>query len=211
MEILKQIYEVAMPIIVTGIIGILIKIIAPVGDVAIKYFKEKIESSGVTKQLAQHQDELLTAKNIWNVIEEKYRLSEQVGDLLVSKADMFEEMLLKKIPYLSKEDIRSLNKAIAGEFNKGKQAIITDDTLKQSNIELQNTNAQLVSQNNDITTQNQVLSQQVQDLQNKLNAINSALGSVNISSQSVDNSTQGNITVNIDGQVLSQTVNQATV
>jgi FtsZ-binding cell division protein ZapB len=175
MDILNQIYDVAMPILVTGVMGILVKIVVPIGDVAIEYFKEKIQSSGITKQLAQHQDEFNTAKQIWNVIEEKYRLAEKVEDLVVSKKDMFEEILLKKIPYLSKDDVELLNKAIAGEFNKGKQAVITDDTLKQSNIDLQNTNTQLSNQNNDLTNANQVLQNQVNDLQNKLNTINSAL------------------------------------
>jgi hypothetical protein len=194
MEILKQVYEVAMPILVTGLVGILVKIIAPIGDVAIEYFKEKISASGITKQLAQHQDELLTAKQVWNVIEEKYRLTEKVEDLMVSKADMFEEMLLEKIPYLSKNDITLLNKAISGEFNKGKQAVITDETLKQSNVELQNQNAQLVDQNTNVVAENETLKKQVEDLTNKINVINNALSNSNqvvqpivtVSTQDVD-------------------------
>jgi hypothetical protein len=178
MQILQQIYGVAMPLIVTGLVGILIKMVTPVGDMAIKYFMEKIEASGVTKKLAQHQDELLTAKSIWNVVEEKYRITEKAEDLLVSKADMFDELLLQKVPYLTKEQLAELRQALAGEFNKGKQAVLNDDSLKQKTVDLQNQNSQLVAQNNEVSAQNQVLQSQVQELNNKLSAINSAISSV---------------------------------
>jgi F420-0:gamma-glutamyl ligase-like protein len=168
-----------MPILVGGLAGILIKIIAPIGDIAIEYIKEKIDASGITKQLARHQDEFNTAKQVWNIVEEKYRLTEKVEELLVSKSDMFDKLLLAKIPYLTQDNLNDLRQAIAGEFNKGKQAIITDESLKQAQIELKNENAQLANANNDLSSQNQTLQQKVDELNNKLNVVTNALNGLN--------------------------------
>lgn len=175
MQILQQIYNVAMPLIVTGLVGILIKMVTPVGDMAIKYFMEKIEASGVTKKLAQHQDELLTAKSIWNVVEEKYRLTEKVEDLLVSKADMFDKLLLEKVPYLTKEQLAELRQAIAGEFNKGKQAVLNDDSLKLQQVQLTNENAQLKDINNQLNQQVDQAKAERDALKDKLNTIQNAI------------------------------------
>ena len=150
MEIWNSIVNVALPIIITGAVGLLAKLIYKVGDVLIDSAKAKKEESGLNQQLVQHKDEINTAKQVWNVVEEKYRITEKVEDLLVSKADMFDDLLLQKIPYLKKENLSDLRQAIAGEFNKGKQAVITDESLKQSNVELQNQTVQLVNTNNNL-------------------------------------------------------------
>lgn len=176
---INQIANVAMPIIVGGVAGILIKIIAPIGDIVVEYIKEKIEASGITKQLAKHQEEFNTAKQVWNIVEEKYRITEKVEDLITSKADMFDKLLLSKIPYLTQENLDDLRQAIAGEFNKGKQAVVTNESLKQAQVELQNQNNQLVNQNSNITAENETLKKQVEDLNNKLDVINSALSNAN--------------------------------
>lgn len=203
MGILNQIVDVALPIIATGIaggvVGILVKIIQPIGDIIIKYVEEKIDASGITKLLARHQDELLTAKQIFFVIEEKYRLSQKVEDLLTSKAEEFDKLLLAKIPYLTQDQIDTLRQSIAGEFNKGKQAILNDETLKQDvtnlssvNQDLNNQIAQLQQQIADANAQNTQLSNYKQALRNKLDAINNAINNNTItdttSTQSVPQS-----------------------
>lgn len=189
MDILNQIATIATPIVLTGVSAILVKIITPVGDALVKYIIEKIDASGVTKVLAKHQDEILNAKQVWNIVEEKYRLAEKVEDLLVSKADTFDELLLAKIPYLTKENLSDLRQAIAGEFNKGKQAIITDETLKQSQVELTNTNSSLIDANTNLQATNNQLASDKAVLQAKLDSINNALSSVTttVNSAVVDN------------------------
>lgn len=201
MEIFNQIVNVALPIIVTGVAGLLVKIIYPVGDVAIEYIKTKIEESGITKKLAQHQDEITTAKEIWNVVEEKYRISEKVEDLLVSKADMFDKLLLAKIPYLTQENLNDLRQAIAGEVNKGKQVIITDDTLKQSNVELQNINTQLTDTNTTLTKTVAQLQSDKDSLQNKLDTITNALNPV-VTNTNASMDINANVTLDASGNLV---------
>lgn len=177
---INQISSIAMPIILGGIVYLVKKLIVPIGDVVIDYLLEKKTTLGINKQLAEHQNEITTAKEMWNIVEEKYRITEKVEDLLVSKSQMFDKLLLQKIPYLTQENLDDLRQSIAGEFNKGKQAIITDDTLKTSQIELANANTSLVNTNNDLFVQNQNLQQQVNDLTNKLQSINNALSNVGV-------------------------------
>ena len=177
---INQIASIAMPIILGGAVYLVKKLIVPIGDTVIDYLLEKKSALGINKQLAEHQNEITTAKEIWNVVEEKYRITEKVEDLLVSKSQMFDQLLLQKIPYLTQENIDDLRQAIAGEFNKGKQAVITDESLKQSNIDLQNQTAQLSNTNNILTNQNQQLTQQVQELTNKLSTIQNAIANTNV-------------------------------
>ena len=52
----------------------------------------------------------------WNKIEEDNRL----GDLLFSKSKAFEQLMIKKFPEITQDEINFINKAIAGELNKDK-------------------------------------------------------------------------------------------
>jgi len=179
MEIWNTIVSVALPIIITGAVGMLGKLIYKVGDVLIDSAKAKKEESGLNQQLIQHKDEINTAKQVWNVVEEKYRITEKVEDLLVSKADMFDDLLLQKIPYLKKENLSDLRQAIAGEFNKGKQAVITDESLKQSNVELQNQTVQLVNTNNNLNQTIANVQAENESLKVQLNNIQNAISNAN--------------------------------
>jgi len=55
----------------------------------------------------------------WNKIEEDNRL----GDLLFSKSKAFEQLMIKKFPEITQDEINFINKAIAGELNKDKEAL----------------------------------------------------------------------------------------
>jgi hypothetical protein len=175
---INQISSIAMPIILGGIVYLVKKLIVPIGDTVIDYLVEKKTTLGITKQLANHQEEILTAKQVWGIVEEKYRITQKVEDLLVSKSQMFDQLLLKKIPYLTQENLDDLRQAIAGEFNKGKQAVISDDTLKQSQVELTNTNTSLIDTNSTLQATNKQLQAEKEILQSKLDSITNALSPI---------------------------------
>jgi hypothetical protein len=59
--------------------------------------------------------------------------------------DMFDNLLLAKFPNLTKEDLENLRQAIAGEINKGKEAITDTSDLEGINAQLQQENATLKS------------------------------------------------------------------
>src|SRR5471030_2985284 len=130
------------PIVATGIVAILVKIIYQIGGPAVELFlkmKEEVEQRIIA---SGHEQELNTAKEVWLIIEEKFRITENATQILGSKADLFDKLLLNKIPGLAQTNLDSLRQAIAGEVNKGKAAVVADDTSVQITT-LQETNAQL--------------------------------------------------------------------
>ena len=144
------------PIAITAIVGILVKIIYAVGGAAIEVAVKKKEQIEQAIKASGHEEDLKTAKEAWNIIEEKFRITENAETLLSSKADEFNKLLLQKIPGISQQNIDDLRQAIAGEVNAGKEAILSQtDALKQ----LQDTNTQLQAENAEIKNQlNQVVS-----------------------------------------------------
>ena len=123
-------------ILVLGIVSIAVK----EGVVLIKAITNKIGNS----------DQLEVAKQVWDIVEEKFRITENALSVLGSKADMFDELLIKKIPGLTKEELSDLRQSIAGEVNKGKAALTDTAKLQQSNAQLQQENATLKAQLNTI-------------------------------------------------------------
>lgn len=139
-----------------GITGVLVAIIKSIGDIVIEYIAKKKEVVEQRLQLDKHFEEIETAKQVWNIVEEKYRITDNIQNLAKSKADMFDKLLLEKIPYLTEEEVKQLRQALAGEINKGKALLNEDDLKKQAQ---------------DLVTKNATLEQENAELKNKLNAI----------------------------------------
>lgn len=107
----------------TAIVAILVAIIKKVGDSAIEFFvikkREAEQKIGINGRAA----ELNSAKEVWNIIEEKFRITENASQVLGSKADEFDKLLMQRVPGLSKENLDDLRQAVAGEFNKYRAAL----------------------------------------------------------------------------------------
>lgn len=65
----------------------------------------------------------LVGLDIWNIIEEHFRLNEIIGDTVQAKITMFETLIKQKIPGITDVEINSVRQALAGEFNKDKPLI----------------------------------------------------------------------------------------
>ena len=64
---------------------------------------------------------LNVAKGIWNRVDEDFRLElEEIIEKYSKKSDYFDELLLKRFPSLTQEDIDEIRQAIAGEINRNK-------------------------------------------------------------------------------------------
>jgi regulator of replication initiation timing len=115
-----------------------------------KVLESKLVRSGLEATILKNQNYITEAKNIWNMVNENFRISETVEEKLKSKADEFDKALLTKFPELTKDDITNLRQSIAGEINAGKEAVISNsDLLKQ----LQESNNQLQSENSTLRDQ----------------------------------------------------------
>lgn len=131
--------------------GILVVVIKSVGEVAREFIKIKIEAAEQKIKLTKYNEVLEVGKNIWNVVEEKYRITDNLEILAESKSKTFDKLLLEKFPHLTKDEIKEVRQALAGEFNKGKN-MLNEDTLKKQASELVEENNKLKSKNSELTT-----------------------------------------------------------
>ncbi len=113
----------------------------------IKVLESKLQKSGLEEKIIKNKQYIDVAKQVWNVVEEDNRITENIKEKLESKAEMFDRMLLKKFPELSKEDVKELRQSIAGEVNKGKEAVLENSEILKK---LQEENQNLKSKNIDL-------------------------------------------------------------
>lgn len=118
-EFLNQI----IPILITAILGVLAVVIKSVGDVAIKYLSAKKEETIARLGLEEYHKRLATAHDIWGVVDEHFRIYDSVAYEIDDKINMFNKLLLQRIPQLDQADLDYLRQTIAGQINQGKDAL----------------------------------------------------------------------------------------
>ena len=146
------------PVVIAAVIGILAVTIKAVGNVVIELIEKKKEEVEQKLEIGKHQQELATAREVWGMIDEQYRITGKVEDLIKSKAADFDKLLKNKIPYLTDEEISELRQAVAGEVNKGKK-LLNEDSFKNQLVDIQTKNNQLAQENESLKAKlNQVKS-----------------------------------------------------
>ncbi|EPB8164139.1 cobalt ABC transporter permease [Clostridium perfringens] len=135
---------------------VLVAIIKSVGNEAVEYLQAKKKVADQKIKESKYAELFEVGKNIWNMVEEKYRVTDNIENLAKSKAAMFDRMLLEKFPHLTERELTEVRQALAGEYNKGK-AMLNEDSLKQQADKL-------IEENNKLKTEKA-------DLNNKLAAI----------------------------------------
>lgn len=115
-----------LPIVDTVVVAILAVIIKQVGNSIIDFFIQKKSEINQKIKINEHQEEINTAREVWNIVEEKFRITENAAELLTSKADEFDKVLMERIPGLSKENLEFLRQTIAGEVNRGRDMLVKD-------------------------------------------------------------------------------------
>ncbi|WP_415296345.1 cobalt ABC transporter permease [Clostridium perfringens] len=121
---------------------VLVAIIKSVGNEAVEYLKTKKKVADQKIKESKYAELFEVGKNIWNMVEEKYRVTDNIETLAQSKADMFDKMLLEKFPHLTENELIEVRQALAGEYNKGK-AMLNEDSLKQQATQLVEENEKL--------------------------------------------------------------------
>lgn len=136
------------------IIGLLIK---PIGEASISYLMAKKDDVEQSKFVKDHQKQIATAKEVWGLVDEHFRLSNAIENVMQEKIKMFNDMLLKEIPGLTQDEIDYLRQAIAGEINRGKESL-KDDKVKQLQEQLANKDHTIQELQNQNISLNQKLS-----------------------------------------------------
>lgn len=115
-QLLSEIISVISTCVVIAV-SVIIKL---VGEAVISLIEEKrneiIGRTGVCK----YNQERTIAADIWNIIDEYFRINKITDDVINKKINMFNEELKNRIPYLTDEQIAFLRQVIAGEINKGR-------------------------------------------------------------------------------------------
>ncbi|AMN31769.1 hypothetical protein [Clostridium perfringens] len=113
----------------------------------IKVLESKLQKSGLEENIIKNKQYIDVAKQVWNIVEENFRITESVEKKLSSKADEFNKIMLDKFPKLTISDISELRQSIAGEVNKGKEAVLENSEILKK---LQEENQELKSKNIDL-------------------------------------------------------------
>ena len=119
------------PVVIGGVVAFLIKEIVPVGDAAIDLFNKKKDAVANQIGIDKYNANLSIAKNIWNMVDEEFRITPTLTKTIESAQVMFADKILKVIPGLTQDEIDHLRQAAAGEVNKGKDAITAPEEVKQ--------------------------------------------------------------------------------
>jgi len=117
---MQDFITILYPVLLTFLAGFM----ACMGNEVLKLAPKIIDFVVAKIGLTNYQKSKLVALDIWNVIEEHFRLNEIIGDTVQSKITMFETLIKQKIPGITNANIELLRQAIAGEVNKDKPMMI---------------------------------------------------------------------------------------
>lgn len=113
---MQEFLDVLYPILLTFITGFLAYLSKEVVMLAPKLVEFVVAKVGLTK----YQQSKSFAIDVFNIVEEHYRLNELIGSTVQAKITMFETLIKQKIPGITDAQIINFRQAIAGEFNKNK-------------------------------------------------------------------------------------------
>ncbi|GAA0723365.1 hypothetical protein GCM10008905_15910 [Clostridium malenominatum] len=103
-----------MDILIQGILSILGVLLSYLITMLVSYLTKKKEI--LIKQMGaqQYNTTYNIAKSIFYAVEQQFKFIPQAGE---EKKKLFDELLLKQIPQLSKEELEHFREAIVGEIN----------------------------------------------------------------------------------------------
>ncbi|WP_160688296.1 cobalt ABC transporter permease [Clostridium sp. C2-6-12] len=144
------------PIAATAITAILCVVIKNIGKAGIELFaakkkevEQRIENNGYKSTLDK-------ALEVWRIVDDKFRLTQNAKEVFGSKENLFEQILIERIPGLTQKNIDDIRDTVSGIVNEGRQALTEDsktqqlEELKQVNTDLQKENEELKSKINNI-------------------------------------------------------------
>lgn len=128
---MEQMLNQIIPILITAVVGALAVIIKSIGDAVVSFIEVKKEAVVLQMGIDGYNQQLKFAKSIWGIVDENFRLSGIVGDVISQKQEMFEKLIREKVQGITDAQIISLRQTIAGEVNKGKEAVINPAEIKE--------------------------------------------------------------------------------
>lgn len=130
---LKQILSILEPTIIS-ILGV---VISSLGVIAVSYINAKKDAIIAKIGQDQYNHYIKVAEDVWNFVEEEFRINGTVGKAIDDKISLFDTELLKRIPGLTQDQINSLRQTIAGQVNKGREAILSEPNQTENAVQNQ--------------------------------------------------------------------------
>ena len=121
---IQSIINALIPVIIAAVTGVLVAIIKTVGDSVIELIEAKIKAVALKMGVDQYNADLVVAKNIFNIVDEYFRITPTVTKTIEAAQAKFTEEILKAIPSITADEIEQLRQAVAGEVNKGKDVVV---------------------------------------------------------------------------------------
>ena len=127
-----------VPILATALFAVITAIVKGIGDVIIAYFERKKDALIVKIGADTYNHDLNKARSVWGMVDEDARtnpeLQKIIGDVtarIQAKQKLFAEKIRKAIPGITDDEIEQLRQAVAGEVNKGREALTEPATAGQ--------------------------------------------------------------------------------
>lgn len=149
--IINQIIPGVDTIIATAVTAILVFVIKKIGSPIVDILALKKKEAEIKLENTGYKTNFDKALEVWHIVDDKFRLTENAIDIFGSKEKLFEDLLLNRVPGLTQRNINDLRDAVSGEINKGREKLIKDDKdiqleeLKGKCSELENKNNELQS------------------------------------------------------------------
>lgn len=134
------------PIAATAITAILCLVIKKVGKSGIELLDAKKREADQRIIDNGYKSNVDKAREVWRIVDDKFRLTQNAIDIFGSKEKLFEDILLQRIPGLNQKNIDDLRDTISGVVNEGRAKLTVDSSAEQLS-ELQQVNTDLKNEN----------------------------------------------------------------
>jgi hypothetical protein len=111
------------PTVVTALVTVCVAVVTAGGNALVKFINQKIAALQVKIGADTYNQNLTVAKNIWNTVDEYFRITPNVTKTVEAAQAKFAELIQKALPGVTDDEIEQLRQAVAGEVNKGKAAL----------------------------------------------------------------------------------------
>jgi hypothetical protein len=129
---IQQIINAVVPVVITAAVAVLVAGIKAVGDAAVAYISRKKDAVVAQIGAATYNHNLTIARSIWGAVDEEFRITPTLEKTITAKQELFATKIQKAIPGITEDEIVQLRQAVAGEVNKGREALTAAATSAQS-------------------------------------------------------------------------------
>ena len=112
-----------IPILVTALFAVLTVVAKGAGDVIIAYFERRKDALIAKIGADTYDHDLAVARSIWGAVDEEFRITPTLEKTIANKQALFAEKIKRAIPGITDDEIEQLRQAVAGEINKGREAL----------------------------------------------------------------------------------------